>query len=45
MNITICDDNIQDLTELEILLKKYKKLHSNIHFEIETFLNPSILCT
>ncbi len=43
MNITICDDNIQDLTELEILLKKYKELHSNIHFEIETFLNPSIL--
>ncbi len=43
MNIALCDDNIQDLNELEILLKKYKELHSNTHFEIESFLNPSIL--
>lgn len=43
MNITICDDNIHDLTKLEILLEKYKTLHPNIHFEIEQFLNPSIL--
>lgn len=43
MNITICDDNIQDLTELKILLEKYKELHCNTHFEIEQFLNPSIL--
>ncbi len=43
MNITICDDNIHDLTKLEILLEKYKELHSNIDFEMEQFLNPSIL--
>lgn len=37
MTITVCDDSIDDLTEFERLLIKYKETDPNIKFEIELF--------
>ncbi|MDE6846493.1 MAG: LytTR family DNA-binding domain-containing protein [Lachnospiraceae bacterium] len=40
MKITICDDSIKDLLEIEKLLLKYKTLYSNRDFELEKFSDP-----
>lgn len=37
MTIVVCDDSMEDLTELERLLTKYRKTNQNTKFEIETF--------
>ncbi len=37
MKIVICDDNIQDLTNLDHLITKYKTLYPNLELEVEKF--------
>lgn len=37
MKIVICDDNIQDLTKLDHLVKKYRALYPNLELEVEKF--------
>lgn len=43
MKITICDDSIKDLLEIEKLLLKYKTLYPDKDFELEKFSDPSRL--
>ena len=43
MQIVICDDNREDLTNLEKLLLEYNTYCPDIRFEIEKFLDASIL--
>lgn len=37
MKIVVCDDSIEDLTEIERLLAKYKEIHPDIRIEVEQF--------
>lgn len=43
MTIVVCDDSIEDLTELERLLTKYGKTDKNAKFEIEPFYDAAEL--
>lgn len=43
MKITICDDSIKDLLNIEKLLLKYKELYPDRDFELEKFSDPSRL--
>ncbi len=43
MKITVCDDSIKDLLNVEKLLLKYKSLHPDKDFELEKFSDPSRL--
>lgn len=43
MKITICDDSIKDLLNIEKLLLKYKTLYPDKDFELEKFSDPSRL--
>lgn len=42
MKIVICDDCMEDLAQIERLLKKYEE-SANAAFEVETFLDASQL--
>lgn len=44
MKITICDDSIEDLLEIEKLLLEYKAASSVRDFALEKFSAPSSLC-
>lgn len=43
MRIVLCDDDRNDLLELEKLLQKYRSCRPCIHFEIEKFTDASLL--
>ncbi len=43
MKITLCDDSLTDLCEIENLLLKYKTFYPDRHFELEKFSDPSCL--
>ncbi len=43
MKITVCDDSIKDLLNVEKLLLKYKSQHPDKDFELEKFSDPSRL--
>lgn len=43
MHLIICDDNPNDLKELNSLLQKYSSLRSGVSFETETFSDATIL--
>ena len=43
MKIVVCDDSIEDLTEIERLLTKYKETNSNINLEVEQFSDAAKL--
>ncbi len=44
MKITLCDDSLTDLCEIEKMLLKYKTLYPGRDFELEKFSDPSLLC-
>lgn len=43
MKIVVCDDSIEDLTEIERLLTKYKEINSNTNLEVEQFSHAAKL--
>ena len=43
MRITVCDDSIKDLLEIDKLLMKYKSMHPDNDFKLEKFSDPSRL--
>ena len=43
MKIVVCDDSIEDLTEIERLLTKYKETNSNTNLEVEQFSDAAKL--
>lgn len=43
MKVVVCDDNVEDLAEIEILLKKYIKNNNTITFEIKQFIDSEKL--
>lgn len=43
MKISLCDDSIKDLLQIEKLLLKYKTLYPDKDFELEKFSDPSKL--
>ena len=43
MKIVVCDDSIEDLTEIERLLTKYKEIKSNTNLEVEQFSHAAKL--
>ena len=43
MKIVVCDDNIEDLTEIEGLLAKYKEDNADIKFDVMQFTDSAEL--
>lgn len=43
MQLAICDDDLNDLMELERLVQKYNACYPNLNFEIEKFSDPDQL--
>lgn len=43
MKITVCDDSIKDLLEIDKLLAKYKLFHPDNDFKLEKISDPSRL--
>lgn len=43
MKITVCDDSIKDLLDIEKMLIKYKKQYPEKNFELEKYSDPSRL--
>lgn len=43
MKITVCDDSIKDLLQIDKLLSKYKSQHPDRDFDLEKFSDPSRL--
>ncbi len=43
MKITICDDNMKDLTRIKQLISSYKTLYPGSDFELDSYTNPSLL--
>ena len=42
MKITICDDNMKDLTRIKQLISSYKTLYPGSDFELDAYANPSL---
>lgn len=43
MKVIICDDSVEDLRKIEELLLQYKLLRSGCDFEVQSFLDSSVL--
>ena len=43
MQLVICDDNVQNLMELETLLLKYSARFPDVSFDMEKFSDASVL--
>ncbi len=43
MKVVVCDDCIEDLQTIEILLEQYKESASDISFTVEKYLDATVL--